>query len=111
MNLLEALREVVTERGEDYVYPREEEGWTTNIGSCRYFLDDGTPACIFGAALTKMGYGKARIKEEVVIGTLLHELGDFTEAEELAASEAQARQDEGEPYGFVLRMYEEELTE
>jgi hypothetical protein len=42
----EALDKVVAERGQDYVYPRAENG-----DQCLYSFEDGRPACIVGAVI------------------------------------------------------------
>lgn len=57
--LVELLEEAVGEKPEGYHYPTPSEDARyhriTGIASCKYFLDNGEPACIIGVVLDKLG--------------------------------------------------------
>lgn len=53
-DVITALDAAVAERGADYVYPRDRDGWTALAGACVYQLADGTPACIVGDVLHRL---------------------------------------------------------
>lgn len=53
-DVITALDAAVAERGADYVYPRDRDGWTTFTGACVYQLADGKPACIVGEVLHRL---------------------------------------------------------
>lgn len=57
--LVELLREAVAEKPEDYSYPSPTEDvryhLLPGVASCKYFLDNGEPACIIGVVLDKLG--------------------------------------------------------
>lgn len=48
--LKSAIDEVVEEYGEDYVYPR-----LGGLGHCVYINPDGSPSCLLGHALIRLG--------------------------------------------------------
>lgn len=48
------LREVVAEKGEDYVYPGAAKNDIPGA-RCKYFENDGTPSCIVGHVLARYG--------------------------------------------------------
>jgi len=104
-NLEEAkclAQEVVTEAGEDFVYVRAD-------GYCRYFAADRKPDCLIGRMLARKGL-KAKDLNEKEHGWYVRSL----RSEALGVLECDDRtmdflaflqmyQDQGEPWGQVLR--------
>lgn len=109
----QAMRDAVAERGEDWVYPKGEEAWEGPDGQCRYFLDDGQPACLIGTALCKLGVPGVRPGHEgAYAGLVLHDIyGELPRGIPRAASLAQEVQDEGQPWGEALKAYLRALAE
>lgn len=117
------LKQIVADRGEDWVYPPfdgcpvcsylphddDDEvrycSWHMSEG-CRYFTDDGQPACIVGEFFSRTLkpeeynsiYLEGRIASEA-INYLPLEVDDRTRR---LLSIAQQRQDEGIPWGESL---------
>ena len=100
-----AMRAAVEERGAEWRYPDDDPDWHGSGGMCIYRLDDGSPACLVGAALAKLG-----LLEEVPVSsvdgaqTLMIELG-FDHDVAFAADLAQGAQDMGDTWGEALDEY------
>jgi hypothetical protein len=96
-----AMRAAVAERGEDYVYPREERGY-----ACVYTFN-GEPDCLIGLALFKMGVPITFLQDcdgmNNALGVLL-DLG-FSRYVADAADWAQSLQDKGHTWGESLGGY------
>lgn len=100
--LIDAIREAVKGR-EDYVYE----------GECVYFNEDGSPACLIGQGLAKLGYDVKALDcqrtnnalEVNANGTsasiVLDDLG-FEPAVIVACQFAQRAQDRDKPWGEAL---------
>lgn len=107
---IEAMREAVRQRGEDFVYP---EAWRDD-GACRYYIED-TPGVIEGACII----GKAI---EIATGTpytgyngpadqvLLEEYGLDDRDVADAAFVAQRVQDTRSTWGDALAKFEEYVS-
>ena len=98
----EAIKAAVEERGEDFIYPRDNEDWMIN-GVCRYRLEDGTPACIVGLAMSKIDPSIVLPEEQDAFDAL--EGIAETEAQRYA-NDVQGRQDCGDSWGRALRCVE-----
>lgn len=99
-----AMEAAVAERGKDWVYPRT---WYYE-GVCSYSLEDGTPACLIGVALSKLDPGLVpdfgeRASAEIVLEDLV------PEPVAIAAREAQVHQDNGHIWGSALQVYKRYL--
>ena len=111
-DVLNAAREVVAERGEDYVYSNSlNEGGS---GKCVYANEDGTPSCLVGHVIHRLDPNvfKNLAEKEFADDTTAAELltveeyvpTDFWEMEaEAAMNTAQAYQDDGLPWGTALK--------
>lgn len=129
--VIETMREVVAEKGEDYVYPKEEGIWvdrddntvrgdevnveTDPFLSCAYLTVDDQPSCIVGHVLHRLGVdhkilGDAETVSATVFGTGGHHaLTGKHRLDEGAArilSAAQQVQDNGAAWGLALREVE-----
>ena len=116
------LKQIVADRGEDWVYPNFDDcqacsylrregdedaycGWHTNEG-CRYFTDEGQPACIVGEFISRTVqpehinrfYIEGRIAPEAI--ALMPLEVDERTSELLHI--AQQRQDTGHSWGDAL---------
>lgn len=117
---LQAMREVVEDMGADYVYPTNAPGYMTHYdnepaeGVCRYRAEDGTPACIHGRVLDKLGVEYSPRWEDTGIYHVLNSLGLDFNADNAALSdaavEAQIKQDGGRTWGEALDAFENELA-
>lgn len=115
--VLTVAREVVAEKGEDYVYPRSEKKSRNPVTSridevCQYAYE-GRPSCLVGHVIYRLDpdafssvmeseakYGPAAAAELVLEGILPE---DFWDAEaENAMQEAQVAQDKGATWGRAL---------
>lgn len=105
-SLLGALAEVVTERGEDFIYERPG-----GEDSCYYVWGD-EPSCLFGAALYRLGLSLNELSSYdpsgfagtgVGLDTVLQQYG-INKVDAEAFQEAQDNQDYGLPYGVVLDL-------
>lgn len=111
----QAMRDAVAERGGDWIYPRNEEDSTWHLqepgsaGLCRYFLEDGSPACIIGTALHNLGYAPDQVKEGSGARAILRSIGAPVAVQEAAAG-AQSMQDVGGAWDDALNEYELELS-
>lgn len=106
----EKVREVIAERGPDFTYvaPETEGGYA----SCKYFDVDGSPSCLFGAVLRKLGFGPGDVREGDDIGGIMDRLwgpGGVPEKIVLASADAQSDQDCGFRYSTVLANYERHM--
>lgn len=118
---IQAVRDAVTERGEDWVYPqdRHDARWWARRSTvkedyiCRYAQPDGTPACLFGLALSKLGVDIEEFGgESLGISDLLGRLTDpsLLGSDLIRAAEgAQEAQDNGLSWGVALQEFEEAL--
>ena len=97
---LHTLRQVVAEKGANYVYPDSEK----RHGACRYRVN-GEPSCLIGHALDRLGHVVPPSLEEQ---SASHVLGEFGAPEPVrrVARHAQAAQDRGRPWGEVLSAAE-----
>lgn len=101
---IQAMRDVVDERGPDFVYPDE---WQRDEAGCRYVYD-GRPACVIGAALARMGVplDVLSFREGMDARHVIRHIGlAFSDRVVAAADEAQAFQDAGAPWGQVLGVF------
>jgi hypothetical protein len=118
--LLNTLTRLVDERGRDWTYPpvdgcadcaeyESEHGWyqcqwhTGNV--CRYFTDDGEPACIVGALVADCGYQAFDVDtyEAENADTLLKHIDlDLEDWHIELLNEMQRKQDKGDSWGMVL---------
>lgn len=97
-SLFAAVEEVVAETGPDFVYESPVPG------ECLY-LYNGTPSCLFGKALDKLGMDRRTLESgdngHWGLSDLPTEFGmDYKAAE--AFKEAQREQDNGHSYATVL---------
>jgi len=110
-----AMKAAVEERGRDWHYPDPEVApeWFARdgVGACRYRLEDGSPACIVGTALSKLQLlDRAADFEGKDAAILISALG-FDEDTASAASCAQGAQDFGDSWGEALDQYLESIGE
>ena len=112
-----AMHAAVAERGQDFVYPKEEPGWRllsqTGIKGCRYVREDVMePACLIGVALSKCGVPLTQLRgmENAGAYQVLGALGFADTVVRSAASEAQQAQDAGGTWGAALIDYMVELN-
>lgn len=109
---LQIMREIVEEKGADYVYPDSEK---EHGDTCQYLTYDEDhkptgPSCLVGHYLVRTGvsfedlvqYEGSNINDSFGLG-LPSWLSD-------ALSAAQARQDGGEPWGVALAAFESKLN-
>lgn len=110
--VLVALEAAVAERGADYVY----DYGSTPSGNCVYVGSDGTPSCIVGVALSKLGVSVETLKAEgqtgaaggrtpfnaIAIGSRSDLAALLTPAAVNVLAAAQFRQDSGESWGEAL---------
>lgn len=109
-----AMEKAVAERGEDWVYPKYEDGWD-HMGGCRYFhAETHDPACIVGFVINEHGWTEDEAtaaflyRSDGVEGLRARALLDGLSAPPAvvhALSAAQAEQDECEPWGKALSQY------
>jgi hypothetical protein len=108
-DLIDALFEVLDERGDDYVtekWVRDNDTGDYDLhphGTCRYFKPGTSiPSCLFGAAFAKLGYTPDTLREGAIAFVLDDDVnGNLTEAFKVNMRVVQAHQDRGEPYGKV----------
>lgn len=104
-----ALDAAVEERGAEFVYPYE---WRVLVSAddpnrnttCQYALKDGTPACIVGLALSKLGVDVSQL-ENTDATTILYSLGVDDVGLQSAAADAQESQDGGHTWGAARERY------
>lgn len=113
---LRIMREIVAEKGADYVYPDSEKRLDSLCSEpiCQYarYDEDGNvvaPSCIVGHYLTRTGVslGDLSIHE----GTAAIQVVPFSPGSRLAEAfnRAQEAQDDGLTWGEALRAFEERL--
>lgn len=98
------LEEIVEEYGENYVYPD---------GTCQYFRDDGTCACLIGHLLARKGLTPEDVTGQNKNGvTALHAAGLISAPAPLltALRVAQNAQDRDETWGVALLKYKDTLA-
>lgn len=107
-----ALEAAVEEKGADYVYPESEKV----DGACQYLNEDGSPSCIVGNALMRLGVTRlprhgtgSPSAYSLLVGT-----GYGPEPVALADERtarlfgrAQNEQDVGTPWGEAVRLAKE----
>lgn len=104
---LKTLRKIVKERGKDWVYPpvHEKPEWRVPGGACRYFLKDGSPACIIGYLIKELDLPFDSSYEGEKAVNLSHlwkqSVGNFL-------GRVQASQDQGLALGAVLEYAEKD---
>ena len=101
-----AMREAVAERGPDFVYPEE---WRNENGSCRYSLEDGSPACLIGLALHKIDPDLVPGVENFQSADVVVDFAGAPMDVAQAARDAQYIQDHDGTWGDALRIYEDWL--
>jgi hypothetical protein len=113
-----AMRKAVELRGADYVYPKDQPGFTKaqvsafrSDPACLYVnAVTGEPACLIGLALSIIDPALLEPVGTAIAPAcrVLPELGvDYDAA--YAADAAQQEQDKGETWGECLMIYEEKL--
>ena len=98
---LHTLRQVVAEKGTNYVYPESD---ITDSG-CRYRVD-GRPSCLIGHALDRLGHVVPPELEAKSAAFVLDRLGVSQAAVGRVADMAQLVQDEGHTWGEALETAE-----
>jgi hypothetical protein len=102
---IQAMRDVVAERGPDFVYPNE---WRRDeLDGCRYVYD-GRPACIIGAALARMGVPLDVLSDHEgrEASFVMRRAGlDVSDLVRDAAVVTQSAQDTGVDWGRVLNRF------
>lgn len=108
---LELLRQVVAEKGEDYVYPDELKDV---YAGCEYMID-GQPACIVGHVFHKLRPETPWVENGVIWDSDGNQLDwavqTFTPAAQQMLLQAQMVQDGGETWGLALATSEEWMAE
>lgn len=119
---IDAIRKAVEIRGEDYVYPSKEEHpeyWgnpyfdNTAISHnlvCRYQLDDGTPACIVGLALSLIDPGLVPASNITSAAAKVLRTKGFSKSIQSSADAAQCVQDGGGDWGEALKSFTSEYA-
>lgn len=111
-SLTRAIADSVAERGAGWTYPDHDDlDWRLpESKSCRYFLADGSPACLFGMALSKLGYGPLDLPEGGSIADILVRIEPYLKSDLTRASEmAQAEQDNGGSWGKSQQVFLDRL--
>lgn len=94
---LHTLRQVVAERGANYVYPESER---LESGACRYW-HNGQPSCMIGHALDVLGLVVPPSLEGLSAPYVLYEFGAPVQVGRVAVY-VQAAQDLGGSWGEAL---------
>lgn len=102
---LHTLRQVVAEKGADYVYPESER---LESGACRYW-HNGQPSCIIGHALDVLGLVVPPPLEGSSAPYVLDEFGAPVQVGRVAGY-AQATQDLGGSWGEALMAAEKAVA-
>jgi len=100
--VLAALRDVVADKGADYMYPEELKN---RNGNCVY-VRDGRPACIVGHVLARLNFnllGQSVVRRNGSAGMLDGVTGRAAQA----LRQAQRTQDSGDSWGLALAAAEE----
>lgn len=122
-----ALEDAVAERGADWVYPPAQENpeaeldeeaslyigdeWHQQEGGCVYQKSDGTPACLIGVAMAKLGVELPPFESVSSAQVVLESRTDLPTHITRAAKRAQAVQDNGRTWGAALSEYKYEIGE
>ena len=126
LKVIANIRAAVADRGEDWTYPErsvENADWYINMdfenpqnlgGTCKYVLDDGTPACIVGDALVRSGADPKQLMKNadaIEITNALRRDGilNISPKVSVAIYLAQCEQDVGKNWGVALAKFEQEL--
>lgn len=112
----EAMRAAVAERGEDWVYPANDQvaydtGWRNSSGMCQYTTLDGNPGCIIGLVLHKIDPSIVPAYDTWAGATPILRGFGLPDSVLIAAECAQVAQDNGKNWGEALARYEQELEE
>lgn len=99
---LHTLRQVVAEKGANYVYPESERGPN---GICRYRRYDGQPSCIIGHVLDTLGVAVPPFYEGKNASIVLSDFGASEQVRRVAAR-AQHAQDNALSWGVALAYAE-----
>ena len=126
LKVIANIRAAVADRGEDWTYPErsvENADWYINMdfekpqnlgGTCKYVLDDGTPACIVGDALVRSGADPKQLMRDTDAIEITNELWlggilNISLKVSMALYVAQGAQDRGKTWGTALAKFEKEL--
>ena len=126
LKVIANIRAAVADRGEDWTYPErsvENADWyidmdvqdTLNLGgTCKYVLDDGTPACIVGEAFVRSGVEPKHLKKNADAIEITNDLRrdgiqNISPEVSTALYLAQCAQDAGINWGVALAKFEKEL--
>jgi len=101
----EAMRQVIEEKGADYVYPEEEKLIHGGGQMCRYGTEKGEPLCLIGHVIVKLGTTLHRQMEGRPASGVLRSIGVTDERVLEAADRAQTYQDRGDIWGEALEKY------
>jgi len=109
---LQVLRQVVSDRGHDYVYKEQERQKGVSV-RCKYVENDG-PSCIVGHVASRLGVPIETLKEWdegflQQVPTVGYRVFDESALDVL--SQAQFSQDYGSTWGEALRRAEERAAE
>jgi hypothetical protein len=112
----EAMRAAVAERGENWVYPANDQvahdtGWRDGRGFCQYTTADGEPGCLIGLALHKIDPSIVPAYGSLMGADLTLKAFGLPHSVQVAAQSAQSAQDDGETWGEALAQYERALEE
>lgn len=124
---LRLLKEVVAERGEDFVYEPVKKTDPLDPGQTCFYIKDGVPSCGVGLALSKFGVPNEVLErmdmdtDEAQEGTgitgpnstqVLWEAGYMMEpSAQVLFLNFQASQDARNPYGESLQLAKERLAQ
>jgi hypothetical protein len=110
-----ALEAAVEEKGADYVYPESEKVEDT----CQYLNEDGSPSCIVGNALMRLGvtrlprHGTGSPSAYTLLVATDYGPEPVALADERTArlfEWAQHVQDDGTPWGEAVRLAKEAIS-
>lgn len=108
-----AMEAAVAERGEDYVYPKDNpDFWHPHDKTCVYQTPTGEPACLIGLAMDKLGLdtpGYIETEETAYMMMNTHHEAEFPDNVKRAAEAAQYAQDRENTWGEALEMYRQKL--
>jgi hypothetical protein len=102
--VVELLERAVAERGEDYVYPKEDMCPEFALNSvCQYFVGS-RPSCIIGQVLAYKGITAEQVTEFEGRGgpAVVQRFFDIDDSTQVLIYEVQSRQDDGLPWGEAL---------
>jgi hypothetical protein len=102
-DIMGEIRHIAAERPE-YVYIAQSD-----LSTCQYFEDDGSPGCIVGHALDRFGFNE--VEEEVPASECLADLGingEWSEYEWLDT--VQHAQDQMVPWGEAVQVADGKIS-